>query len=138
MAIPIGYGRYIGLAKRYIASGKLPALLLSVSRKSERKKLANGDLKLFQQLVKAWITGKYSGLSRQALISVVAALIYFLSPIDLIPDFILGLGLVDDLAVIAWVMNSWRGELDLFRQWQQAQQTGGTDLSDPSAESKIS
>lgn len=29
------------------------------------------------------------------------ALIYFLSPIDLIPDFILGLGQIDDLSVIA-------------------------------------
>lgn len=35
------------------------------------------------------------------LLAPVAALIYLVSPIDLIPDFLLGLGQVDDLGVIA-------------------------------------
>lgn len=53
--------------------------------------------------------------------AIVAGLIYFVSPLDAIPDFIPGLGLVDDLAVLAWVMKTWGGELEAFRTWRDAQ-----------------
>ena len=44
--------------------------------------------------------------------------LYFLMPIDVIPDVLIGLGFVDDAAVIAWVMNSVGPELGKFRQWE--------------------
>ncbi|HLT05163.1 MAG TPA: YkvA family protein, partial [Pseudomonas sp.] len=59
--------------------------------------------------------------SGKALVSIVAGLAYFLSPLDLIPDFLLGVGLLDDVAVLAWIMRTWRGELDAFVAWRDAQ-----------------
>ncbi len=53
--------------------------------------------------------------------AVVAGLLYFLSPIDAIPDWLPGLGLVDDLAVLTWVMRKWSDELQAFRLWRDAQ-----------------
>ena len=41
--------------------------------------------------------------------------------LDAIPDWLLGVGLVDDLAVLAWVMRTWHGELEAFRAWRERQ-----------------
>mgnify|MGYP001589741621 FL=1 len=46
---------------------------------------------------------------------------YFLSPIDAIPDFIPVFGMLDDIAVLAWVMKSLSAELSAFRAWREAQ-----------------
>lgn len=54
-----------------------------------------------------------------------AALLYFVTPIDGIPDWLFGIGLVDDLAVLAWVMRTWRNELAAFEQWRAAQAPEG-------------
>ena len=51
----------------------------------------------------------------------VAALLYFLSPLDMIPDWLPGVGLLDDLAVLAWVVRHWQAELDAFKVWRDAQ-----------------
>ncbi len=50
-----------------------------------------------------------------------ASLIYFLNPIDLVPDAILGVGLVDDLAVLTWVYRTVHQELNKFLQWEKAE-----------------
>ncbi|MGE4407979.1 YkvA family protein, partial [Pseudomonas sp.] len=115
MKAPWNFLRYFPLAQRLIKHGKIPALLLAVARKSSSKRgLLKGlreDLGLFQALCVAWWRGEYRAISPQALVAVVAGLLYFLSPIDAIPDWLPGLGLVDDLAVLTWVMRKWSDEL---------------------------
>jgi uncharacterized membrane protein YkvA (DUF1232 family) len=49
----------------------------------------------------------------------VAALIYFVNPLDLIPDFIFAFGFLDDAAVIGYVVSLLRSEIDLFETWQE-------------------
>ncbi|MCY1373419.1 hypothetical protein D9M69_606940 [compost metagenome] len=51
----------------------------------------------------------------------VGALIYFVTPLDALPDWLVGVGFADDLAVMAWVLKTWSGELDAFRAWRAAQ-----------------
>ena len=102
MDAPRGFSRYLGIAERFLARGRVPALLIAVARKRSRLKLVKSDLRLLQELLVAWVRGEYRGLSRQALLSVIAALAYFLSPVDIVPDFIFGVGLLDDLAVDGW------------------------------------
>ncbi|RMO67298.1 hypothetical protein ALQ27_103559 [Pseudomonas syringae pv. delphinii] len=46
---------------------------------------------------------------------------YFLSPLDAIPDWIPGLGMLDDIAVLAWVTKHLSDELDAFRAWRAQQ-----------------
>lgn len=69
----------------------------------------------------AWWRGEYRAISKSTLVSVVAALLYFLSPLDALPDWIPGLGFIDDLAVMGWVMRKWSDELVAFRGWRDAQ-----------------
>ena len=76
------------------------------------------DIQLLVRLVRASANGKYTGVSVQTLAVIVASILYFISPLDLIPDFIPGVGYVDDAAVIAWVLRSIAEELDDFRRWE--------------------
>ncbi|XXF10452.1 DUF1232 domain-containing protein [Pseudomonas sp. D1-3] len=125
MKAPWNFARYLPIAQRFLKRGRLPALLLAVTRKSGggARSLSSlrGDLVLLQELCVAWWRGSYRAINPQALVAIVAGLIYFVSPLDALPDFIPGLGLVDDLAVLAWVMKTWGGELDAFRTWRDAQ-----------------
>ena len=52
---------------------------------------------------------------------IVASLIYFVSPIDLIPDFILGFGLIDDATVLAWTIKACASDLAAFIAWEKTQ-----------------
>lgn len=46
---------------------------------------------------------------------------YFLSPVDAIPDFIPVFGMLDDIAVLAWLMKVLDDELNAFREWRKRQ-----------------
>lgn len=72
------------------------------------------------RLLKAYGTGRYRGASGKTLALIVAALLYFVMPADLIPDFILGLGLVDDAALLAWMLQSISTEIDQFKNWESS------------------
>lgn len=77
------------------------------------------DLPLLARLLKAWKRGSYRGLSMRTIVSLAAALLYIVSPIDLMPDFIPGIGLIDDAAVLALLLHSIAQELAAFRVWEQ-------------------
>ena len=116
-------------ARRLVES---PQKLLRVVEKARRKQADTrtarrlkdvlADLKTMLQLVRAWAKGTYSGVSKVNLVLVVAAVVYFLMPIDLVPDITVGLGLVDDAAVIAWVVNAVSDELRKFKAWRTTEE----------------
>lgn len=84
------------------------------------------DLLTLVRLVRAWAQRDYRQVSRKTILAVVGAVIYFVSPIDAIPDFIPIAGLADDVAVVAAVVRAVRGDLDRFRAWEDEQ--GGASL----------
>ncbi|MBA1272640.1 YkvA family protein [Stutzerimonas azotifigens] len=125
MKAPWKFLRYLPLAQRVLSRGRLPMLLMAVARKRKSGRGAIGgigdDLRTLQSLCVAWWRGEYRAVSTQALLAVVAGLLYFVSPLDAIPDWLPGIGFLDDIAVLGWVMNKWSHELDAFRAWRQAQ-----------------
>lgn len=64
------------------------------------------------------VNGNYKDYSVKSLLFVVAAMIYLVSPIDVIPDFIFGIGLTDDVAVIVFVLREVSLELDKYNKWK--------------------
>ncbi len=77
------------------------------------------DLPLLLRLLKAWKHGSYRGLSVRTVASIAVSILYILSPVDAIPDFIPGIGFIDDAAIFALLLHSLAQDLAAFRLWEQ-------------------
>lgn len=69
------------------------------------------------KLLKYYATGQYRDIELKNIVIIITAFVYFLSPIDLVPDFIPMLGFADDIALITFVFNSVATELEKFEVW---------------------
>jgi len=78
------------------------------------------DVRAALRLLVAWTRRSYREVSGASLLLLVAALIYFVTPVDIIPDTLGAIGFVDDVAVIQTSLDAVRGELDRFRTWEEA------------------
>lgn len=76
------------------------------------------DVKILISLVKDYYHGTYREIPWWSISAVVASLIYVLSPIDLIPDFIPIIGFIDDAAVVAACLSLIRKDLEKYQQWK--------------------
>ncbi|MDY6813903.1 MAG: YkvA family protein [Pseudomonadota bacterium] len=76
------------------------------------------DLLTMIRLLQRYISGQYRSIPWQSLLLIAGGLLYFVTPIDAMPDFISGLGLLDDATVLMFVIQRLRGELDRFRHWE--------------------
>ncbi len=101
--------------------------------KKRRSRLQNilNELELLIRMVRAYAEGTYRRIPRKALLGMVAAIIYFVNPFDIIPDFITGLGFLDDATVIGLVIKSFKDEIDLFKKYL-SEQTGNSLAENPS------
>ncbi|WP_439881116.1 YkvA family protein [Pontibacter sp. MBLB2868] len=79
------------------------------------------NLQLLSRLIKSATSGEYKGIPTPTIVGGIAVFIYFLSPIDLIPDVIPVIGLLDDASLLAWFMTSIKSELDKFKEWEMQQ-----------------
>lgn len=90
------------------------------------------DIITMSEMADAYIHKKYFNIPFGSILSVVAALIYVLSPIDLIPDVLPVIGYVDDVAVVMLVLHfGVDQDLDRFRKWKKElfQKTYAAELS---------
>ena len=126
--VPRGFGRFL---LRGAALLKNPSLLKQMLTKAVSKmgRAENGPLSEVKEqlqrliaLLKAYVFGDYRDVSTQTMITVAAAIVYFVVPFDGIPDFLFGWGLIDDAAVISYVVAQLSIELEAFAAWQEAQQ----------------
>lgn len=62
--------------------------------------------------------GNYKEIPLATMVGIVVALVYFLSPIDLIPDAIPGLGQMDDAAVILFAVNAAHNDIADYKEWK--------------------
>jgi len=99
--------------------GRLGAKLTSVNWKDIRMSSVKEHFFILSRLVKSYATGKYKAIPWKAMITVLAAVLYFLNPLDLIPDFIPGVGLTDDVGVVLWVFTTLKAEIDKFLEWEK-------------------
>lgn len=68
-------------------------------------------------IVRSYAIKEYQGISLAEIIAIIAALIYFVSPIDVIPDSIPFAGILDD-ALVAGIVVSWCDEdIDKYMEW---------------------
>jgi uncharacterized membrane protein YkvA (DUF1232 family) len=102
---------------------KLGSKLNKVDWKTVSVSTAKEKLSIFSRIASAYASGKYRDISWKSMLIVLGAIIYFLNPIDLIPDLIPVLGLTDDFSVLLWVYNTVGGEIDKFLAWERSLNT---------------
>lgn len=87
-----------------------------------------GDLDgIWQKMVllfavaKDYVNGDYTEIPKRSIIAILGGLIYFLSPIDVIPDFVPVLGFVDDIYILNLVFRQVLKDLEKYKVWKDAQ-----------------
>ena len=65
-----------------------------------------------------YVTGKYREIPVATMVCIVVALIYFLSPIDIIPDILPVIGLSDDAAVIGFAALAAHNDIASYKEWK--------------------
>lgn len=74
------------------------------------------DIKLYFQMLGDVFTGKYKKLPVGTIAAIVGTLLYVLSPIDFIPDFIPVVGYLDDAAMLALCLNFTRFDVAEYKK----------------------
>jgi uncharacterized membrane protein YkvA (DUF1232 family) len=133
----VGGSLFAGLLSKAAQYAKDPDRLKDLASTARRKAETAGQtgvlkefwdtLMTFLRLTRAYAKGDYRQVPWETVTLAVAAVLYFLMPLDVIPDVLMGLGFVDDAAVIAWVMNTVGPELGKFRQWEASRGQSASD-----------
>lgn len=74
------------------------------------------DVKLYFKMLGDIFTGKYKKVPVGTIAAIVGTLIYVLSPVDLIPDFIPVIGYLDDAAILAACLNFTRFDVEEYKK----------------------
>ena len=115
---------------------KLARLLRKATARLERTAGAAGrfgalrtDLADLIDLLRARAAGRYKGVPAGAVVTILAAVVYFVMPLDAVFDYIPVAGLLDDATVLAFALGKAGKVLDDFRRWRSEQQApaGGGD-----------
>jgi uncharacterized membrane protein YkvA (DUF1232 family) len=106
--------------------GKLGYKMTKVNWKDVKAIDAKEKFFILGRLSKAYATGKYRHIPWKSVLIILAAIIYFVNPIDLVPDVVPLLGLTDDVSVLLWVYQTMSSEVDKFLAWEKTQQAALT------------
>ena len=132
------FKKFLGKAEEYVKKPtRMKQLLTDAYEKASNKKDVGSiaheaweTLQTMFRLIKLSASGEYTGMPTSTVVAAVAVTIYFLSPIDLIPDFIPVLGLLDDVALVAWFSTTIQDELVKFAEWEDTRPTLVEDTKD--------
>ena len=70
------------------------------------------------RLIRAYADGEYRDITESTLVVIVAAIVYLLNPLDVIPDALPALGYLDDATVLALALRRSREALNDFMAWE--------------------
>ena len=122
-AEPTGFAKYRRKAEALAQKpARVREMLVGVTEKFEAHRENLGQLRYdlpgLLRLVRAWVRGDYRRVPLKSIALVIGGLLYFLTPLDVIPDFIPVVGFLDDAAVIAYVLRSIRADVERFEEWE--------------------
>ncbi|MCC6584194.1 MAG: DUF1232 domain-containing protein [Chitinophagales bacterium] len=100
----------------------LDEVFLKIGESSELFYKIQDSVIALARMLSAWVKGDYRNISTKSIIAVVAALIYFVNPLDLIPDFIPVIGQIDDIFVLGYLIKMLNKEIERFMAWEKEQE----------------
>jgi uncharacterized membrane protein YkvA (DUF1232 family) len=110
--------------------GRIILLLATFGRKLKQTNFTKEDTAMVKEkffvlgrLLRAYAQGEYRAIPWKSLLLIVAAVLYFINPIDVIPDLLPIIGLSDDFGVLFMVYKSLSADIDQFLEWEKSQVT---------------
>jgi uncharacterized membrane protein YkvA (DUF1232 family) len=110
--------------------GRIILLLATFGRKLKQTNFTKEDTAIVKEkffvlgrLLRAYAQGEYRTIPWKSLLLIVAAVLYFINPIDVIPDLLPIIGLSDDFGVLFMVYKSLRADIDQFLEWEKSKVT---------------
>ena len=107
--------------------GRLFLLLVTFGRKLNQTDFTKSDTTIVKEkfftlgrLLRAYAQGEYREIPWKSLLLIVAAIVYFINPIDIIPDLLPIVGLTDDFAVLFMVYKSIGTDIEKFLLWEKS------------------
>ena len=119
-------GNWLQKARVYAFNPKkMKELLLQLGKYISKNGLSNvkENLLLMKDYLFDVTTGKYKDYDVKKLLVIIGAVIYVVTPIDFLPDFIPP-GLIDDLSIVAWALKEASDELEKYKQKTKDLPTG--------------
>ncbi len=108
--------------KTIVSEDKIDRLLKRAEKKLNSipnfgEKLA--DIPILIRLLRSYFSGEYKDIPIGSIIAIVSALLYFVNPIDFIPDFIVGVGQIDDALVlyVCWILV--KHDIEEYKEWSE-------------------
>ncbi|MGO2241406.1 MAG: YkvA family protein [Halomonas sp.] len=77
-------------------------------------------LKLFLPMTRDVVRGDFRPVPWSAFAMMALALAYLVMPFDLIPDFLMLIGIIDDVLIVGWLLNRIDQRLEGYRVWRSA------------------
>ena len=112
-------------AKEFVSDdGKMQQLLDSLEEKLRTIPELGDELAyvpVFASMLRYRLAGEYKELPTRTVLLIVSALLYVITPIDIIPDAIPMGGYADDIAVVLACAKYIKPDLDRFIEWRDAQ-----------------
>lgn len=72
-------------------------------------------------VAKDYVNGDYTEIPKRSIVAVLGGIVYFLSPIDVIPDFVPFLGFFDDIFILNLVYKQVLKDLEKYKEWKDSQ-----------------
>lgn len=118
--------RLLGRKKRLLMLiARLGAKVKDVKWSEVKSADVKDKLSVIGRLVKAYALGHYRAIPWKPLLMITGAILYFVSPLDSIPDLIPVLGFTDDVGILLAVYHAVHLEIDKFITWEKSQFTPG-------------
>ena len=78
------------------------------------------DVAVLLSMLQAYIKKQYTDVSIATILAAVAGLIYVVNPMDIVPEYILGVGVLDDAAIVGIILQAMHMDLNKYKKWQKA------------------
>lgn len=102
--------------------GEMEAFLVKLEQKMSEVPMVGGGLKnipLLASMVRSFVMKEYRLAPIGTMIAVVTALLYWVSPFDLIPDMVPGVGYLDDAAVVTLCWKVVEADVEAYDEWRK-------------------
>lgn len=76
------------------------------------------NVRIIVRMIKAYANGSYRELPWKSLVGLIAGIVYFVMPLDLMPDFIPFTGFLDDFTVIMLITGAFQQDIENFLLWE--------------------